>query len=58
MKGYGVCKELERGFDRFPKYHAKILSWGFVAAVGTEDIFKPTGNENLHEISNDNSVCC
>jgi hypothetical protein len=29
----------------------------FNAKVGREDIFKPTtGNENLHEISNDNEV--
>jgi hypothetical protein len=29
----------------------------FNAKVGREDIFKPTfGNENLHEISNDNGV--
>jgi hypothetical protein len=35
----------------------KILLGDFNAKVGKEDIFKPTiGNENLHEISNDNGV--
>jgi hypothetical protein len=47
-------EELERVFDKFPKYHTKIL---FNAKVGREDIFKPTiGNENLHEISNDHGI--
>jgi hypothetical protein len=50
-------EELERVFDRFPKYHMKILLAAFSAKVGREDIFKPTiGNENLHEINNDNGV--
>jgi hypothetical protein len=49
--------ELERVFDKFPKYHTKILLGDFKAKVGREDIFKPTiGNESLHEISNDNGV--
>jgi exonuclease III len=49
-------EELERVFDRFPKYHMKILS-GFNAKIGREDIFKPTtGNESLHEISNDSGI--
>jgi hypothetical protein len=44
-------------FDKFPKYHTKILLGDFNAKVGREDILKPTtGNENLHEISNDNGV--
>jgi hypothetical protein len=44
-------------FDKFPKYHMKILLGNFNAKVGREDIFKPTiGNERLHEISNDNGV--
>jgi hypothetical protein len=35
----------------------KILLGDFNAKVGREDIFKPTtGNESLHEISNDNGV--
>jgi hypothetical protein len=46
-------EELERVFDKFPKYHMKILLGEFNAKVGREDIFKPTiGNESLHEISN------
>jgi hypothetical protein len=50
-------EEVERVFDRFPKYHMKILLGHFNAKVGREDIFKPTiGNESLHEISNDNGV--
>jgi hypothetical protein len=50
-------EELERVFDKFPKYHMKILLLDFNAEVGWEDIFKPTiGNESLHEISNDNGV--
>jgi exonuclease III len=50
-------EELERVFDRFPKYHMKILLGDFNAKVRREDILKPTiGNESLHEISNDNGV--
>jgi hypothetical protein len=42
-------KELERVFDKFPKYHMKILFEDFNAKVGREDIFKLTiENENLH----------
>jgi hypothetical protein len=49
--------ELERVFDTYPKYYMKILLGDFNAKVGREDIFKPTtGNESLHEISNDNGV--
>jgi exonuclease III len=49
--------ELERVFDKFPKYHMKILLGDFNAKIGKEDILKPTiGNESLHEISNDNGV--
>jgi hypothetical protein len=44
-------------FDKFPKYHKKILLGHFNAKVGRDDIFKPTiGNESLHEICNDNGV--
>jgi hypothetical protein len=44
-------------FDKFPKYHMKILLGDFNAEVRKEDIFKPTiRNESLHEISNDNGV--
>jgi hypothetical protein len=35
-------EELERVFDKFPKYHTKILLGDFNAKVGREDIFKPT----------------
>jgi exonuclease III len=50
-------EELERVFDKFPKYHIKILLGDFNAKVAREDIFKPTiGNDNLHGISNDNGI--
>jgi exonuclease III len=50
-------EELEQVFDKFPKYHMKILLGDFNAKVGREDIFKPTiGNESLHETSTDNGV--
>jgi hypothetical protein len=50
-------EELERVFDKFPKHHMKILLGDFNAKVGREDIFKlTTGNERLHDISNDNRV--
>jgi endonuclease/exonuclease/phosphatase family metal-dependent hydrolase len=50
-------EELEGVFDQFLKYHMKILLGDFNAKVGREDIFKPTtGNESLHETSNDNEV--
>jgi hypothetical protein len=48
--------ELEHVFDKFLKYHIKILL-DFSAKVGREDISKSTiGNESLHEINNDNGV--
>jgi exonuclease III len=50
-------EELERIFDKFPKYHMKILLGDLNAKVGREDTFKPTiENESLHEISNDNGI--
>jgi exonuclease III len=50
-------KELEHVFDKFHKYHTKILLGDFNAKVGREDIFKPAmGNVSLHEISNNNGV--
>jgi endonuclease/exonuclease/phosphatase family metal-dependent hydrolase len=50
-------EELECVFDKFPKYHMKILLGDFNAKVGRKDTFKPTiGNESLREISNDNGV--
>jgi hypothetical protein len=46
-------EELDHIFDKFPKYHMKILLGDFTAKVGREDIFKPTiGNESLYKISN------
>jgi hypothetical protein len=42
-------EELEQVYDKFPKYHMKILLGDFNAKVGREDICKPTiGNESLH----------
>jgi hypothetical protein len=50
-------EKLERVFDKFPKYHMKILLGDFNAKVGREGIFKPTiRNRTLHEISHDNGV--
>jgi endonuclease/exonuclease/phosphatase family metal-dependent hydrolase len=50
-------EELEGVFNKFPKYHTKILLGDFNSKVGREEIFKPTiGNKSLHEISNDNGV--
>jgi hypothetical protein len=49
-------EELKNVFDKFSKYHKKILL-DFNAKLGREDIFKPTiRNENLHEISNGNGI--
>jgi hypothetical protein len=43
-------KELEEGFNHFPKYHMKILLVDFNAKLGREDIFKPTiGNGKRNE---------
>jgi hypothetical protein len=48
-------EELECIFDKFPKYHMKMLD--FNTKVGRQDIFKPTtGNESFHEINNDIGV--
>jgi hypothetical protein len=42
-------EELERVFNKFPKYDMKIRDFG--AKVGREDILKLIiGNESLHEI--------
>jgi exonuclease III len=50
-------KELQHVFDKFPKYHMKILLGDLTAKVGREDIFEPTIEiESLHKISNDNGV--
>jgi hypothetical protein len=39
---YNFYEELERAFDKFPKYHMKIMLGDFNAKVGREHIFKPT----------------
>jgi hypothetical protein len=50
-------EELEPMFDKFPKYHTKMLIGDLSVQVGKEDSFKPTiENERLHENSNDNGV--
>jgi endonuclease/exonuclease/phosphatase family metal-dependent hydrolase len=50
-------EELEHVFDKFSKYHMKILIGDFNAKVGRDDIFKLTiVNESLHIISNDNGI--
>jgi len=50
-------EELEQVFDHFPKYHTKSLLGDLNAKLGREDIFKPTtGNECIHQDSNDNGV--
>jgi hypothetical protein len=47
-------EELEHVFDKFHKYHMKIL-FDFNAKLDKEDTLKPTfGNESLHEINNNN----
>jgi hypothetical protein len=51
------CEELERVFNKFPKYHMRILLGDFNTRAGREGIFKSTiGSECLHEVSNDNGV--
>jgi hypothetical protein len=50
-------EELKCVFNKFPKYHTKILFVNFNAKVGREDIFKPTnGSDSLHEINDDNRI--
>jgi hypothetical protein len=51
------CDELRHISYKLPKYHMKILLWGFNAKVGREDVFEPiVGNESLQEISNENGA--
>jgi hypothetical protein len=46
------CEELRCIFDRFPKYHMKVLLGDLNAKAGKEDVLKPTiGNESLHKIT-------
>jgi hypothetical protein len=50
-------EELERVYDKFTKYHMKILLGDFKGKVGREDMFKLTfGNGGLQELSNDNGA--
>jgi hypothetical protein len=48
-------EELEHVYDKFPKYHTKILLGVFNVDVGREDIFTPTTG-SLHEINNNNGL--
>jgi hypothetical protein len=46
-------EELERVFDKVPKYQMKNLLGNFNSKVGRKDIFNLINvNENLHEINN------
>jgi hypothetical protein len=49
-------EELERVFDKFTKYHLKMLLGDFSVNVGREVILKTIGNESLYKISNDIEV--
>jgi exonuclease III len=52
-----IHEELKHVFDKFQKYHMKIVLGDFNAKIGKKDIFKPTiGNESLHENSNVNCI--
>jgi hypothetical protein len=54
---YNWWYELERVFDKFSTYHINIFLEDFNAKVGREDTLKSTtGNDSLHEISNNNGV--
>ena len=47
--------ELERLFDRLPKYNSKIVLGDFNAKVGREEKYRPTiGKYSLHEKTNNN----
>jgi uncharacterized protein (DUF1919 family) len=50
-------EELVQVFDKFPKYHTKILLGNVNAKACKEDIFKPTiEKESFHEINGDTGV--
>jgi hypothetical protein len=50
-------EEFKHVFDKFHKYHMKILLGDFIAEVGKENNSKlAVGNESLHEINNDNGI--
>jgi hypothetical protein len=49
--------ELERVFDKIPKYYSKILLRYFSAKASREEFFKPKiRNDSLHDISPDEGV--
>jgi hypothetical protein len=51
-------EELEHVFEKFLKYHMKILLGDFSATVGREDIFKPTiGNESCTKLVMSSKLC-
>jgi hypothetical protein len=39
---HSLYEELDRVFDKFPKYHMKIMLGDFNAKVDRENIIKPT----------------
>jgi hypothetical protein len=44
-------------FNKFPKYHTKILFGVLNAKVSMDDVFNPTiENESLNEIFHDNGI--
>jgi hypothetical protein len=48
--------EVERVFYKTAEHHLKMLLEDFCAKVGKEHIYKSrTGNESLHDITNDNN---
>jgi endonuclease/exonuclease/phosphatase family metal-dependent hydrolase len=57
-KGQVLRRTKHIAFDKFPKYHMKILLGDFNSKVNREDIFKPTIWKSLHKIarSNENGV--
>jgi hypothetical protein len=56
MKG-SLYGQLERVFDKFSKYHKKILFGDFNAKVGRRDILKSTiGNDRMNEMSKGSGI--
>jgi len=54
---YSFYEELQQDFNRFPKYHVKIILADFGVKVGRENIFKLIiGNESLRQDSSNNGV--
>jgi hypothetical protein len=44
------CEESECVFDKFPKYHRKMLLGDFIAKVGRDDIFRQLGMKVYKEL--------